>query len=903
MNQRKPSPLGALLCRGRHTPVTALCAIFAVTLAPVSAQTTITPLTINQDALNQLTITPGTLTPESIGLLSGTTTSAPEPKPVTISGTILAGKGVDIAASANGSVWIIGTDYAAWQWSGSKFIKMPALDLTNSKTVASRIAVSPDGVAFVVDNSGAIWWYSGDLRVWTKLVGTASDIAIGSDGTMCIVTPTGAVQKWDGKVWQTFGTINDTAARRIAVDPFGSPWVMGTKGGYRWNKSTFEKLPFGGYDIAIGGDGAVWAPMASPGGAGHLQWWNGSKLVEFPGLGATFLAVDGIGSGYVIDANLTIYRVPLPGPVALKPDVRSTSWANIGTKGKLLCSASVEANDCGRALATYVGKHTLSTTCSSGFYDPIYGGTCWKCPDDDGSGGWIRSLDSITSSTACWRSPKESLVSATKVKSPGWAWQCPDGSFWDGYSPDGAGGSCWSCPSDHPRRTGFSIWESKACASPSNQTNWASMIGYNGCPKPDRDTLGFAGMKQPGQPFLDVGAGGCFACPVVAKDGTFLITVRNGVALYKQDDETDVAYTSTKTLTQGCDVAFRYQPSPFWQPGLASMGGALEVITDARLFEYPDMLTGYLYALADAKGLTGADATTYVTNAWTGIAKDPINSVPLRAVAYLMLQGAARKGASLRSQSEQKLIDSFARYILERRAYYAQQALDMYDAWKANRDAFESSIAKSPLQRAFSYGTVPFDFKNTMTAIAGSVGGAGLTALGMAAAYNLKEGERNAALDFFDETLEGKTKPTGSSPSKAVEAATKTARLSKPPATTPSSLTKVVTAVRTLGTAIGATLVGTIIAEIAVGILIGIAANQLMQIETARPELVVMLDKARQPVDVPTLMSTDDGRATTLLFWGQAMDVTEPAIPGLTTMAQEAAKWAAARKYARPKGI
>ena len=49
----------------------------------------------------------------------------------------------------------------------------------------------------------------------------------------------------------------------------------------------------------------------------------------------------------------------------------------------------------------------LTRAATAAFYDPIYGGTCWKCPDDDGRGAWIRSLDAVDKDTACWRSPKE----------------------------------------------------------------------------------------------------------------------------------------------------------------------------------------------------------------------------------------------------------------------------------------------------------------------------------------------------------------------------------------------------------------------------------------------------------------------------------------------------------------
>jgi hypothetical protein len=123
-------------------------------------------------------------------------------------------------------------------------------------------------------------------------------------------------------------------------------------------------------------------------------------------------------------------------------------------------------------------------SCASGFYDLIYGGTCWKRPDDtDRRGGWIRSATAVTGDDACWRIPKETLAPATKVKKTFWAWERPSESFWDGYD----WGGCWTCPADNPRRTIYPVYSPKACASPVNETSPAVFLAFNGCPKPDAE--------------------------------------------------------------------------------------------------------------------------------------------------------------------------------------------------------------------------------------------------------------------------------------------------------------------------------------------------------------------------------------------------------------------------------
>ena len=59
-----------------------------------------------------------------------------------------------------------------------------------------------------------------------------------------------------------------------------------------------------------------------------------------------------------------------------------------------------------------------------------------------------------------------------------------------------------------------------------------------------------------------------------------------------------------------------------------------------------------------------------------------------RCAAYMfaLLKAALNKKAEERTDGEKKLIQSFAGYIQQRRTYLAEQALAMYDSWKANDD-------------------------------------------------------------------------------------------------------------------------------------------------------------------------------------------------------------------------
>ena len=356
----------------------------------------------------------------------------------------------------------------------------------------------------------------------------------------------------------------------------------------------------------------------------------------------------------------------------------------------------------------------LTRRCDAGFYDPIYGGSCWKCPDDDGRGAWIRSLDAVNKDTACWRSPKESTGSANKVKSPAWSWDCPSGSFWDGYSPDGAGGSCWTCPANLPRRTAAPIWESNACASSLNETSRATFLTYNGCPKPDPATMSLSGKRTPGNAFLDVAAvagGGCFACPISDETGNFLITDRNANPLYDKDFNT------------GCSIKLKWQPAPFYEPGLAYMQGVKELIWEKKLF---DGTADHRISLRRGRGQGLGDATPaakeWVKARWQEIARSPYNSDQFRAYMFVLLKECAQKGAEADRTASEQEADPVLRE-LHSTAPHISGGAGIERCMTPGRPTTTSTGQRPDKSRSFStlfyYGTVPLDFHGTLSGLMG----------------------------------------------------------------------------------------------------------------------------------------------------------------------------------------
>src|SRR5438128_734329 len=139
------------------------------------------------------------------------------------------------------------------------------------------------------------------------------------------------------------------------------------------------------------------------------------------------------------------------GPPAAKPlTVTGLTWTPSMIPqggGTMLCSRTSLFNltQCGLTKADWVGTHVLSTSCDKGFYDLIWGGTCWDFPPDNGEGKWIRSTEPVTSDNAVWRipKPKEYVAKATRVtRGTAFAWDCASGTFWDIYDT----GGCWKCP-------------------------------------------------------------------------------------------------------------------------------------------------------------------------------------------------------------------------------------------------------------------------------------------------------------------------------------------------------------------------------------------------------------------------------------------------------------------------
>jgi len=233
----------------------------------------------------------------------------------------------------------------------------------------------------------------------------------------------------------------------------------------------------------------------------------------------------------------------------------------------------------------------------------------------------------------------------------------------------------------------------------------------------------------------------------------------------------------------------------------------------------------------------------------------------------MQLKGALNKKKENRTAAEKTLIDSFARYIQERRTYLATQALAMYDAWKLNEENFRADTNQArSLGAFFYYGTVPLDFHGTLSGLMtlGGSGGGTIASMVLANAYahSIQLDEEGTAVQsvyaFLDDL-------------------------------------QLLQSTQGLKFVAGASVV-----QVVVAILASVAIDQFVAIETARPKLEAALTLAKQPVDLDVLAASTNGKDELYLFWSRAMDTGEDEDPQVVTLAGQAHALAQQTGYAVP---
>lgn len=543
--------------------------------------------------------------------------------------------------------------------------------------------------------------------------------------------------------------------------------------------------------------------------------------------------------------------------------------------GQALCIAG-GAVKCGDTKADWVGSHTLNMNCSRGFFDPIWGGTCWEAPAAGDRGPWIRSTTAVTKPDAFWRIPSEKLTSAEKVRgNTPFAWDCPSGSFWDGYN----GGACYKCPDGYPRRTGYAIWDSRACAtSADKQEATAVFVKYNGCPTPNAAQMNLPGKRTPGRPFLHIGSG-CYTCPTTDEEGNILITERNTKPI------TGDSYNNNG----GCSILMKWKPAPFPEPGMGGIDGFRAALDDSLAFTSSDVLTLYFQNIAKGKGYApgSAQSKQQIAQMWSSVETSPTKSVELSTLMYGYLEIALSTEFARRTPAQKAFIKGFSDYVTRRKTFIAEQALAMYDAWKEAEPRLRATVAQSQLQTLFYYGTVPLDFE-AATAAGFGLASAGLGTAAAVAAYNA---HWVATLQVANNARAAVQ--AGQNVNTAVQSALRSQSLYS----ALSSLSNF--RLLALGSQI-ATTAGPLAIAAAGSVLISIAIDQFVEIVTARQKLSAAVDVAKQQADLDVLIKQADGRDQLAYFWARAIDGTSSMDSQLQALAVRVAAEARSKNYELP---
>jgi N,N-dimethylformamidase beta subunit-like, C-terminal/Tectonin domain len=226
----------------------------------------------------------------------------------------IAGQGNDIAIGADGTVWLITNTvgnggFTIQRWTGSTW--------TTIGGAAVRVAVDPQGRAWVINNVNGIFQWSGST--WISIPGNGRDVGIGANGDVWVVggAPVAGgygIYKWSGSSWISVSG----GATRIAVDPAGNPWTVDSSNVIRRRiggvSGSWQVMPGLATDVGVGPDGSVWVVGTStqtgdpgPSGGYQIWWWAGTHWARVPG-SASNISVGPSGSVWVVTSTHGVWR-------------------------------------------------------------------------------------------------------------------------------------------------------------------------------------------------------------------------------------------------------------------------------------------------------------------------------------------------------------------------------------------------------------------------------------------------------------------------------------------------------------------------------------------------------------------------------------------------------------------
>jgi len=286
--------------------------------------------------------------------------------------TQLPGAATQVAASADGSIWVLSTDPSGpdkyiWHYSGGSW--------TNISGLASQIAVAPNGTLYAINSGGGTFTYSGGL--WTALGGGAAALTAAADGSTYVLSnggggPDRAIWHNVSGTWSQVPGAGTSLAASWDTGSYSVPggnmtpgglFILNSSGGIYYENpgGSFSTLPGGASAVAATTSGGLFAlgyPANSAGNSLYYYNYSSSTWTAEPGSGVS-IANDGAHL-YVVGASGAIYSSPITA---------ATPAPQVLPQAAIVGGAQAWVNSSGYTLYQFTADGNLSSNCTASTYN------------------------------------------------------------------------------------------------------------------------------------------------------------------------------------------------------------------------------------------------------------------------------------------------------------------------------------------------------------------------------------------------------------------------------------------------------------------------------------------------------------------------------------------------------